>query len=126
MNKSDLKAELDKDVLKEALPGALFIEGSVTRDEGVGELEEAIKNMVYGGEVRQEESTIVTNVRHMELLRSAAESLKDAISLTEMGEPLELIEIDVNQAYMSYGLIIGEEAGDDIINEVFRRFCLGK
>ena len=126
MNKSDLKAELDKSVLKEALPGALFIEGSVTRDEGVGELEEAIKNMVYGGEVRQEESTIVTNVRHMELLRSAAESLKDAISLTEMGEPLELIEIDVNQAYMSYGLIIGEEAGDDIINEVFRRFCLGK
>ena len=126
MNKSDLKAELDRDVLRDALPGALFIEGSVTKDEGVGELEEAIKNMVYGGEVRQEESTIVTNVRHMELLRSAAESLKDAISLTEMGEPLELIEIDVNQAYMSYGLIIGEEAGDDIINEVFRRFCLGK
>ena len=46
--------------------------------------------------------------------------------MVEMGEPLELIEIDVNQAYSSLGLIIGEEVGDDIINEVFKRFCLGK
>ena len=126
MNKSDLETVLDKEELKRALPKAVFIEGSLTEETGVTELEDAIKSMVYGGEIRQEESTIVTNVRHMDLLKSAYSSLKDAINLTELGEPLELIEIDVNQAYISLGLIIGEEAGDDIINEVFRRFCLGK
>ena len=126
MNKSDLETVLDKEELKRALPKAVFIEGSLTEETGVNELEDAIKSMVYGGEIRQEESTIVTNVRHMDLLKSAYSSLKDAINLTELGEPLELIEIDVNQAYISLGLIIGEEAGDDIINEVFRRFCLGK
>lgn len=126
MNKSDLETVLDKEELKKALPKAVFIQGSLTEETGVNELEDAIKSMVYGGEIRQEESTIVTNVRHMDLLKSAYSSLKDAINLTELGEPLELIEIDVNQAYISLGLIIGEEAGDDIINEVFRRFCLGK
>jgi tRNA modification GTPase len=126
MNKSDLERKLDEEELRNALPGATFIEASVAKDEGISELEETIKNMVYGGEVSQKSSTIVTNARHEALLKEAKQSLTDAASMTEMGEPLELIEIDVNQAYASLGLIIGEEVGDDIINEVFRRFCLGK
>lgn len=126
MNKSDLERKLDEEELKEALPGAVFIEASVTEGEGVPELEETIKDMVYGGEVKQGTSVIVTNARHEALLKEAYRSVKDAAALVEMGEPLELIEIDVNQAYSSLGLIIGEEVGDDIINEVFRRFCLGK
>ena len=69
---------------------------------------------------------MVTNVRHAGLLKEAYRSLGDAISMAEAGEALELLEIDVNHAYESLGLIIGEEVGDDIINEVFRRFCLGK
>jgi len=126
LNKSDLERKLDEKELRNALPGATFIEASVAKDEGISELEETIKDMVYGGEVSQKSSTIVTNARHEALLKEAKQSLTDAVSMTEMGEPLELIEIDVNQAYASLGLIIGEEVGDDIINEVFRRFCLGK
>lgn len=126
MNKSDLDRKLDEDSLKAALPGAVFIEASVANDEGISELENTIKNMVYGGEVSQGSSLIVTNARHEALLKEAYKSLKDAAAMVEMGEPLELIEIDVNQAYSSLGLIIGEEVGDDIINEVFKRFCLGK
>lgn len=126
MNKSDLKRKLDEEELRSALPDAVFIEASVANDEGISELESAIKEMVYGGEVSQKSSLIVTNARHEALLKEAKQSLSDAISLVGLGEPLELIEIDVNQAYASLGLIIGEEVGDDIINEVFRRFCLGK
>ena len=126
MNKSDLDRKLDEASLREALPGAVFIEASVAKDEGISELENTIKNMVYGGEVSQGSSLIVTNARHEALLKEAYRSLKDATAMVEMGEPLELIEIDVNQAYSSLGLIIGEEVGDDIINEVFKRFCLGK
>ena len=126
MNKSDLERKLDTEELKKELPGAVFIEASVTEGEGVSELEKTIKDMVFGGEVSQKSSLIVTNARHEALLREAKKAIGDALQLTEMGEPLELIEIDVNQAYASLGLIIGEEVGDDIINEVFRRFCLGK
>ncbi len=126
MNKSDLDRKLDEAELKAALPGAVFIEASVAKDEGISELENTIKNMVYGGEVSQGSSLIVTNARHEALLKEAYKSLKDAAAMAEMGEPLELIDIDVNQAYSSLGLIIGEEVGDDIINEVFKRFCLGK
>lgn len=126
LNKSDLERKLEDSALREELPDALFIEASVTGGEGVEELEKAITDMVYGGEVSQSSSVIVTNARHEALLKEARKSLNDAIGLVEMGEPLELIEIDVNQAYSSLGLIIGEEVGDDIINEVFKRFCLGK
>ena len=126
MNKSDLERKLDTEELKKELPNAVFIEASVTEGEGVPELEKTIKNMVFGGEVSQRSSLIVTNARHEALLREAKKAIGDALQLTELGEPLELIEIDVNQAYASLGLIIGEEVGDDIINEVFRRFCLGK
>ena len=126
MNKSDLERKLDAEELKKELPDAVFIEASVTEGEGVSELEKTIKDMVFGGEVSQKSSLIVTNARHEALLREAKKAIGDALQLTEMGEPLELIEIDVNQAYASLGLIIGEEVGDDIINEVFRRFCLGK
>ena len=126
MNKSDLERKLDAEELKKELPDAVFIEASVTEGEGVSELEKTIKDMVFGGEVSQKSSLIVTNARHEALLREAKKAIGDALQLTELGEPLELIEIDVNQAYASLGLIIGEEVGDDIINEVFRRFCLGK
>ena len=126
LNKSDLNKELDVEELKEKLPKAAFIEASMVEGEGVSDLENAIKDMVLGGQVSQKSSFVVTNVRHGSLLKEANRALLDAKESAEMREPLELIEIDVNQAYASLGLIIGEEVGDDIINEVFRRFCLGK
>ena len=126
LNKSDLNKELDVEELKEKLPKAAFIEASMVEGEGISDLENAIKDMVLGGQVSQKSSFVVTNVRHGSLLKEANRALLDAKESAEMREPLELIEIDVNQAYASLGLIIGEEVGDDIINEVFRRFCLGK
>ena len=126
LNKSDLERKLDTDYLKKSLPNALFIEASIAEDEGIRELEETICSMVYGGEVRQNAGTVVTNVRHGNLLKEALSSVNDAIAMAERGEALELLEIDVNHAYESLGLIIGEEVGDDIIDEVFKRFCLGK
>ena len=74
----------------------------------------------------QDSSLLVTNVRHESLLKSARDALADALAITEICEPPEIIEIDINRAYEFLGEIIGEEVNDDIINEVFRRFCLGK
>ena len=82
--------------------------------------------MVYKGEVKQNDSLMVTNVRHKSLLEQAVSSIGDAKAMAEAGEPLEFIEIDVNRSYELLGEIIGETVADDIINEVFARFCLGK
>jgi len=93
---------------------------------GIDRIEEEVENLVYGGEVKQGDSMMVTNVRHKALLEEASQSLTDAINMAEMGEALEFLEIDVNRAYEVLGQIIGEAVEEDIINEVFARFCLGK
>ena len=68
----------------------------------------------------------MTNARHAELIRQGAENLNEAIEMAKRKEPFEFIEIDINSCYQLLGEITGETVNDDIINEVFSRFCLGK
>lgn len=125
-NKNDLSRNLDESAVRKLLPGAVIIEASMETGEGIREIEDQIESMVYGGKVSQKESVMVTNVRHKDILLKATASLRDAREMAERKEALELIEIDVNTAYQSLGEIIGETVQDDIIDEVFARFCLGK
>ena len=60
------------------------------------------------------------------MLRDASAFLEDSLKSIESNQPLEFIEIDVKNTYDDLGAILGEEVGDDILNEVFSRFCLGK
>ncbi len=126
LNKTDLGDNIKKEEVRELIPNAVIIETVISDGEGMGLISDEIENIVYGGKVKQEESLIVTNVRHQSLLSEARTSISDAAVLAEMREPLELLEIDVNNAYTALGRIIGEEVEEDILNEVFRRFCLGK
>ena len=89
-------------------------------------VEDAVYDMVTGGVVRQSESLVVTNARQADLLSKASSQLGDAIEMTRLSEPLEVIEIDIDQSRSLLGEIIGETATGDIIDEVFARFCLGK
>ena len=126
MNKSDLPSEFASAEIARLLPDAPIIAASVTGGQGIEEIENIIEELVYGGKVKQNESTMITNVRHKRLLEEASQSIADAIEGAEERQPLELIEIDANAAYESLGMIIGEAVEEDIINEVFARFCLGK
>ncbi len=126
MNKSDLPSEFASAEVARLLPDAPIIAASVTGGQGIEEIENIIEELVYGGKVKQNESTMITNVRHKRLLEEASQSIADAIEGAEERQPLELIEIDANAAYESLGMIIGEAVEEDIINEVFARFCLGK
>ena len=65
-------------------------------------------------------------MRHKQLLEEADHHLNDAVKLADMGEPLEIIDLDLEAAYENLGEIIGDAVGDDVIEEVFSRFCLGK
>lgn len=126
LNKTDLGIAVKKDDISSIIPNSVIIETAVSDGIGIELICDEIENLVYGGRVKQEESLIVTNVRHKALLEEALRSVDDALKMAKSLEPLELLEIDVNNAYASLGRIIGDEVEEDILNEVFRRFCLGK
>ena len=127
-NKQDLDKKIEISEIEDLLPGSRILETSLTGedDDSIRQMENTITDMVMGGEVRQANSMMVTNVRHLDLLKNCLSAIGDAIDITRLAEPLELIEIDISRGYGFLGEIIGEETSDDIINEVFARFCLGK
>lgn len=126
INKSDIGKEIEEKEIKKYLPNAEIIITSISNGIGISETESAIEKLVYGGHVSQKESMIITNARHENLLRQGLQSISDAMEMTEQMQPLEFIEVDINRCYELLGEIIGETVADDIINEVFSRFCLGK
>ena len=126
INKRDLGEAISIEEIAAKLPASQVIEASLLKGQGITEIEDAVEDLVYGGEIVQKESMMVNNVRHIELLEQAVKSLTDALHMSERREALDFIEVDVKNAYERLGEIIGETVSDDIINEVFARFCLGK
>lgn len=126
INKNDLERGFTNDDVRELVTDPVIIETSLINNEGIEEIENHIEELVYGGELSQHESTMVNNVRHIELLNQSRDSLRDAMDMTLAREALDFIEVDVRNAYELLGEITGETVSDDIINEVFARFCLGK
>ena len=126
INKNDLERGFTNDDVRELVNDPVIIETSLINNEGIEEIENHIEELVYGGELSQHDSTMVNNVRHIELLKQSRDSLRDAMEMTLAREALDFIEVDVRNAYDLLGEITGEAVSDDIINEVFARFCLGK
>lgn len=126
INKNDLERGFTNDDVRELVNDPVIIETSLINNEGIEEIENHIEELVYGGELSQHDSTMVNNVRHIELLKQSRDSLSDAMNMTLAREALDFIEVDVRNAYELLGEITGETVSDDIINEVFARFCLGK
>ena len=126
LNKSDMDRKIETDRIKEILGDKTFLDTSMETGQGVEELKDIIEKMVYKGNLKQDNSLIVTNARHLNLLRDASAFLEYSLKSIDSNQPLEFIEIDVKNTYDDLGAILGEEVGDDILNEVFSRFCLGK
>ena len=99
---------------------------SAKTGEGLTDLEDKIEQFVTGGKVRREDDVLVTNVRHASLIDKAAVELDQAKKMVSAGEAMDFIEINVHAAYDLLGEIIGETASDEVLSEVFSRFCLGK
>ena len=117
LNKIDLnKSENDKyDIKVSALTG-----------EGISDLFEMMKNKVFGSHVYTEKSAVVTNIRHMDCLKKAKESLNNAIVSISDKMSGEFISVDLRNAENELGEIIGEVTTDDILNNIFGKFCIGK
>ena len=129
LNKSDLEQKVNRQLAIQVLPiteNTKIIEMSAATGEGVDDLVNEIKEMVYNGEASAENEVMITNIRHIELLENSMRLLTDARGMLECGEALDFAESDIREAWMSLGEITGEAVNDDIVKEVFARFCLGK
>ena len=129
INKEDLGKTVTEESVLEKLPGVRIISTSLIgrgAAEAAAKISEAIGEIFDLGSINVRESNIVTNQRHVHLLRSASGDLDEAISLLQNGEPVEVAELSAHYAYEKLGRIIGEEVGDEVLDTVFSRFCLGK
>ena len=124
-NKTDLESAVDIKELKEKT-GSPVIPVSVVEETGITELEETIKKMFFRGEISFDDEVYITNARHKTALEEALESLKMVRESIEMGMSEDFFSIDLMSAYESLGKIVGESVGEDLVNEIFSRFCVGK
>lgn len=126
INKTDLEQRLDVSELREKIGDMPLIQTSMLKQEGIDELEIQIKDLFFGGEVQNQDMTYVSNSRHISLLKQARQSIQDAIDAAESGIPMDMVQIDLTRTWEILGEIIGESASDELIDQLFSQFCLGK
>lgn len=124
-NKTDLEPKVDMETLKNRVNRPV-ISVSAKEETGIRELEKEIKNMFFSGEISFNDEVYITNARHKEALMEATDSLGLVKNSIEMDMPEDFFSIDLMNAYESLGRIIGEAVGEDLVNEIFSKFCMGK
>ena len=127
LNKSDLKQKItEKDLQDKLNRDTIIIKTSTKENTGIDEFEDTVKKMFFNGDINLNDELIITNMRHKEKLIDAYESLKQVKKSLEDRMPEDFYSIDLMSAYSSLGAIIGEEVEDDLVNEIFSKFCMGK
>ncbi len=126
LNKSDLPQKIDINSLKNRFASYCIIETSMIENKGLEKLKDTIKDMVYDGDVYQKEATYVSNSRHIRSLEQAYESFNMAKNAAYDNMPYDFIETDIRQGYEYLGEIIGAVVQEDLIQQIFSQFCLGK
>lgn len=125
LNKSDLDGTLTKDQIKEKLDVPV-IEISALEETGIEKLEECMKEMFFQGDISFNDEVYITNIRHKAALEEAKRSLDMVEQSIEDNMPEDFFSIDLLGAYESLGSITGESLGEDLVNEIFSKFCTGK
>ena len=137
LNKTDLEPvvteEQIKDKFREIYEGeekhddSLHVIRTSTKDNtGIDEFEKTIQDMFFAGRIAVNDEIYITNQRHREALVEAYDSLKMVQKSLEDEMPEDFYSIDLMSAYAALGRIIGEEVGEDLVNEIFSKFCMGK
>ena len=126
MNKIDLPNQLLKESLLEWVEEDEIIATSMMTQEGIDALEEKIADYFFSGQSGEKDATYVSNARHIDLLQKASQSLDEVKNGIDMGMPVYLIQIDCTRAWEILGEIIGENAPDELLTQLFSQFCLGK
>ncbi|MEX2461534.1 MAG: tRNA uridine-5-carboxymethylaminomethyl(34) synthesis GTPase MnmE [Paenibacillaceae bacterium] len=126
VNKMDLPLQIELPFIYDQVPLERVVMLSLQENEGIEQLEKAISTLFFNGELESNDFTYVSNVRHIHLLTQAKRALHDALEATEIEIPIDIIQIDIRTAWELLGEIIGDTAGDSLIDKIFSQFCLGK
>ena len=125
INKSDKELKVSVDDIRKYSDKDVII-FSAKDNTGVDELENMIKSKFISNEINFNDQIIITNIRHQEIINEAIESLDMCLSSIEEGYEEDFFTIDLLNAYEALGEIIGETVDDDVVNEIFSKFCMGK
>lgn len=128
LNKSDLGNQIvSKDDVLSRFEGEIpIINTSMTDMSGIEEMKQAISNYFLDGSIVPKQELYITNMRHQQALRKTYDSISLVIQSINDDMSEDFFTVDLMNAYASLGEIIGEEVGDDLVEEIFSKFCMGK
>lgn len=126
LNKTDLEQVVTEDDIVDKMTQVSIIKTSTKENTGMDAFEKTIKQFIFGGEIVVNDEIYITNQRHKEALMEAYESMEMVLKSLADQMPEDFYSIDLMSAYASLGRIIGEEVGEDLVNEIFSKFCMGK
>ena len=143
LNKTDLECQITEEEVRKAYFASIpantcdnnniynkenpvIIGISAKNGEGIHQLEETLKSMFFAGNLSFNDEIYITNIRQKAALQDAFESLKRVLASIENQMPEDFYSIDLMDAYESLGSITGETIGEDLVNEIFSKFCMGK
>lgn len=126
LNKSDLESNITQEILDEYFNNGSVIRISAKAQSGLSELKQAMKQVVMKGDAQVKNEATISNQRQKQALINAIKSLEKVIEAIEMGLPEDCLAIDLHDAFGHLGMIVGESIKEEIINQLFSRFCLGK
>ena len=135
LNKSDLNTVVTKEMIKEKISDLTggadkneipVISISTKEEKGIEKLEKKLKNMFLNGIISFNDQICISNVRQKNALTDALESMRKVVESINAGMPEDFYSIDLMDAYEALGSITGESVGEDLINEIFSKFCMGK
>lgn len=125
LNKTDLPAMVTQQQLAERT-GQSVLPVSMKKKEGLEALSDLVQKLFERQEIRMNSEVIITSARHVALLRNAEQALTEVLHSIDMGLPEDFFTIDLMRAYTELGYILGEEVSEDLVNEIFSKFCMGK
>ena len=125
LNKSDLDTVVTENMIKSYIEKPI-LSISAKEESGIRELEDTLKDMFFHGEILFNDEVYITNIRHKTTLQDAYDSLVKVNVSIENNMPEDFYSIDLLDAYESLGSITGETIGEDLVNEIFSKFCMGK
>lgn len=125
LNKSDLRSIINLDEIPDYLETSMIEQGEPNFTP-TSALESRIKELFKIGEIAPKDMTYLANARHIAKLKQSIIAVEEAIGAIQAGELIDMVEIDIKNAWYILGEILGEEVGDSLIDELFKSFCLGK
>ncbi len=126
INKMDLPQKIDLTKVTASFSEERIVKMSLKEQTGSEELERAISDIFFGGELESSDFTYVSNARHIALLNQALRSLEEAHEAAEQWVPIDMLQIDIRNAWEQLGEIIGDAVSESLIDQIFSQFCLGK